>query len=397
MYIVMNNIKLNKIMKNVLIKLLIIGNIFFFPLDTDAQIDTAHISYAHINQYIYPHLMDTSYSSVATIYDPTSCLPNDAEFTCSPLMLYKQPFELTKGFAQRYEVRNDSIKIVGVAMMISDVAQDLPWETHSITISIWDSTMSNELYSESFIDGGCHDSYQTPPNSSYPFLEFIFSDTLTLYEDYHVAVIYPKICNDLERSNPIFMALSDYVCSDVPYGISTKYKPYIMLGCENSRDWQHVDSVSNWGIQSYHSIAKYEYMQDTTDTAVYKAIGICPIKALENSIITGDDSTGTGSGSTGTGDDTTSTGGGSQDSYIATVLADEDIELYPNPADEVLNIRSEYNITEIEVIDAMNRVIEHWELNSRELTLDVASYKSGTYFIIIKTDKGSLTKKFIVQ
>ncbi|MBO5839315.1 MAG: T9SS type A sorting domain-containing protein, partial [Bacteroidales bacterium] len=26
-----------------------------------------------------------------------------------------------------------------------------------------------------------------------------------------------------------------------------------------------------------------------------------------------------------------------------------------------------------------------------------ASYKSGTYFIIIRTDKGSLTKKFIVR
>ncbi|MEE0937588.1 MAG: T9SS type A sorting domain-containing protein, partial [Bacteroidales bacterium] len=107
------------------------------------------------------------------------------------------------------------------------------------------------------------------------------------------------------------------------------------------------------------------------------------------------DSTSTGGSSTSTDNDSTSTGGG--DSYIATVLADKDIELYPNPADEVLNIRSDYNITEIEVIDAMNRVIERWELNTRELTLDIASYKSGTYFIIIKTDKGSLTKKFIVR
>ena len=405
--------KLNK-----LIQFPVIVVLLLFALKSNAQIDTAHVQYTHINQYIYPHLMDPNYTSVATFY----CVEQVA--AGYGMLVSGDGTEAGwSGLAQRYEVRDDSVKMMGAALMLSDLADYVPWETHQITISIWDSTMTTEIYAQTFVDGSCGESFQGPPNSYFPFLEFIFDDTITLYEDYHLAVVYEKNCLQIGTSVPMFMALSDYACEHpyhgccTPYGISTKYKPYVKFGC-NNRDWRHVDSVDNWmsPTSSYHYAARYQRDQVTVsdpnhpfndpnseaydpnivlcDTVVYKAFGLLPIRALENST-TANDSTGIGGGSAG--DDTTSTGGGSQDSYIATVLADEDIELYPNPADEVLNIRSDYNITEIEVIDAMNRVIERWELNSRELTLDVASYKSGTYFIIIKTDKGSLTKKFIVR
>jgi len=406
--------KLNK-----LINLLIVIELLFVSSKVDAQIDTAHVQYTHINQYIYPHLMDPNYTSVATFY----CAELDA---AGYGMFVSEEVGTWSGLAQRYEVRDDSVKIMGAALMLSALADYVPWETHQITISIWDSTMTTEIYTQTFVDGSCGESFQGPPNSYFPFLEFIFDDTITLYEDYHLAVVYEKNCLQIGTSVPMFMALSDYACEHpyhgccTPYGISTKYKPYVRFGCDN-RDWRHVDSVDNWmsPTSSYHYAARYQRDQVIVsdpnhpfndpnsdaydpnivlcDTVVYKAFGLLPIRALtdNDSTLTGDDSTSTGGGSTSTDDDSISTGGG--DSYIATVLADEDIELYPNPADEVLNIRSDYNITEIEVIDAINRVIERWELNTRELTLDVASYKSGTYFIIIKTDKGSLTKKFIVR
>ena len=405
--------KLNK-----LIQFPVIVVLLLFALKSNAQIDTAHVQYTHINQYIYPHLMDPNYTSVATFY----CVEQVA--AGYGMLVSGDGTEAGwSGLAQRYEVRDDSVKMMGAALMLSDLADYVPWETHQITISIWDSTMTTEIYAQTFVDGSCGESFQGPPNSYFPFLEFIFDDTITLYEDYHLAVVYEKNCLQIGTSVPMFMALSDYACEHpyhgccTPYGISTKYKPYVKFGCDN-RDWRHVDSVDNWmsPTSSYHYAARYQRDQVTVsdpnhpfndpnseaydpnivlcDTVVYKAFGLLPIRALENST-TANDSTGIGGGSAG--DDTTSTGGGSQDSYIATVLADEDIELYPNPADEVLNIRSDYNITEIDVVDAMNRVIERWELNTRELTLDIASYKSGTYFIIIKTDKGSLTKKFIVR
>ena len=393
------------------ITLLVLIVFLFLPFFTKAQLDTAYIQSVYSNQYIYPYLMDTNYTSIRTL----AC--EQAEPISSPFGLSIHSTvsnqHLLTGFAQRYEV-TDSVDIMGVALMVQGSVGLNSWPSLLIIqVSVWDSTMTSMIYSQQYIDGGMVNNYQRPATTSYPFIEFIFDDTLTLYEDYHIAFSYPKRCEEFMTSVPLFMTLSDYALQVVdpysdyctPYGICTKYKPYVMFGCEGERSWLHVDSVTYQGSQNYHKIARYQNYQENLiypdlpvcDSVVYKAIGICPIKALENSIITDNDSTSTGGGSTGTGDDSTSTGGGSQDSYIATVLADEDIELYPNPADEVLNIRSDYNITEIDVIDAMNRVIERWELNSRELTLDVASYKSGTYFIIIKTDKGSLTKKFIVR
>ena len=387
----------------------------FVSVSAKAQIDTAYASNLYSNQYIFPPLMDTNYTSTNTTLQ--GLLAHECESYVGGMQQSHTDYTQTSvtGFAQRYEVKYDSVKIMGASLLLAHLSSPF-YEIFGYTeiiISVWDTTLTNMIYSKSFIDGGYVDNYQLPATTLYPYMEFIFDDTLTLYNDYCVSVEYPKGCPS-PGQGPMFMTLSDYACTSedaysdccTPYGVCTKYKPYVRFGCEGERSWRHVDSVNNWSSPStsYSYVARYQHNQEPgfrfypnmniCDSVVYKAIGLCPIRALEN-IITGDDSTSTGGGSTSTGNDSTSTGGG--DSYIATVLADEDIELYPNPADEVLNIRSDYNITEIEVIDAINRVIERWELNTRELTLDVASYKSGTYFIIIKTDKGSLTKKFIVQ
>ena len=398
----------------VLKKVLILGIVVFVSVSAKAQIDTAYASNLYSNQYIFPPLMDTNYTSTNTMLQGFLALEGESYVGAMARSHPDCTQQAVTAFAQRYEVKYDSVKIMGASLLLAHLSSPFYeiFEYTEIIISVWDTTLTNMLYTKSFVDGGYSANYQLPATSLYPYMEFVFDDTLTLYEDYYVSVEYPKGC-PAPGQGPMFMTLSDYACTTedaysdccTPYGACTKYKPYVRFGCEGERSWQHVDSVNNWASSSntYSYVSRYQRNQEPgfrypdmniCDSVVYKAIGLCPIRALENST-TGNDSTVTGGGSAG--DDTTSTGGGSQDSYIATVLANESVELYPNPADEVLNIRSDYNITEIEVHDAMNRLIEHWELNSRELTLDVASYKSGTYFIIIRTDKGNLTKKFIVQ
>ncbi|MEE0976554.1 MAG: hypothetical protein UH543_02305, partial [Bacteroidales bacterium] len=221
-------------------QLFIIVVLLLFALKSNAQIDTAHVQYTHINQYIYPHLMDPNYTSVATFYCAEQVAAGYGMFVSEEVGTWS-------GLAQRYEVRDDSVKIMGAALMLSALADYVPWETHQITISIWDSTMTTEIYTQTFVDGSCGESFQGPPNSYFPFLEFIFDDTITLYEDYHLAVVYEKNCLQIGTSVPMFMALSDYACEHpyhgccTPYGISTKYKPYVKFGCDN-RDWRHVDS-----------------------------------------------------------------------------------------------------------------------------------------------------------
>ncbi|MBQ2303359.1 MAG: T9SS type A sorting domain-containing protein, partial [Bacteroidales bacterium] len=301
----------------------------------------------------------------------------------------------------------DSVKIMGVALMINGSHLD-PFGNNQITISVWDSTMTNLIHVKNFIDGGWTAGYQYPATSIYPFVEYIFDDTLTLYEDYHISVEYPKRCQAIQTSLPLFMVLSDYIDYSpdglsgycVPYGICTKYKPYVRFGCDNRTPWTHVDNVTNWmgNLHSYDLVARYQSSQVVNpnfppellcDTAVYKAIGLCPIRALEDTLSTGD--------TTLNGNDTISNGGDSTNSALQlSKQLDESVKLSPIPADEILNIKSDYNILSIEVFDVMNRFIERKELNATTLQLNIGKYQSGTYFIRIKTDKGFVKKKFIV-
>ena len=369
----------------------------------NAQTDTAYVQNLYSSQYIYPPIIDTNYTSINT-------LGNYHEGAASLFALASNApaneFLLT-GYAQRYEVK-DSVKIMGVALMINGVHLD-PFGNNNVTISVWDSTMTNLIHIKHFIDGGWTAGYQYPATSIYPFVEYIFDDTLTLYEDYHISVEYPKRCESLNASLPLFMVLSDYIDYSpdglsgycVPYGICIKYKPYVIFGCDNRTSWTHVDSVTNWHgeLNSYAIAARYQISQLFNpnfppellcDTAVYKAIGLCPIRALEDTLSTGD--------TTLNGNDTISNGGDSTNSALQlSKQLDEAVKLSPIPADEVLNISSDYNILSVEVFDVMNRFIERKELNATTLQLNIGKYQAGTYFIRIKTDKGLVKKKFIVS
>ena len=381
--------------------------LFIFALiglvSLNAQTDTAYVQNLYSSQYIYPPIIDTNYTSINT-------LGNYHEGAASLFALASNApaneFLLT-GFAQRYEVK-DSVKIMGVALMINGVHLD-PFGNNNVTISVWDSTMTNLIHIKHFIDGGWSAGYQYPATSIYPFVEYIFDDTLTLYEDYHISVEYPKRCQAIQTSEPLFMVLSDYIDYSpdglsgycVPYGICTKYKPYVRFGCDNRTTWTHVDSVTNWHgeLNSYAIAARYQISQLFNpdfppellcDTAVYKAIGLCPIRALEDTLSTGD--------TTLNGNDTISNGGDSTNSALQlSKQLDESVKLSPIPADEVLNIYSDYNILSVEVFDVMNRFIERKESNSKSLQLNISKYQAGTYFIRIKTDKGLVKKKFIVS
>jgi hypothetical protein len=165
----------------------------------------------------------------------------------------------------------------------------------------------------------------------------------------------------------------------VPYGVSTKYRPYVQFsGNPNARGWIHVDDVE-WldGYYSYEDVARYDHLlrdMYTGDTTVYAPLGICPIMFVEDT----------------TNSDTTS-------GLTSVFLSEESVELYPNPVKDELNISCDYNILEIEVFDALNRLVYEQKSNSKNIKLNVSTYKSGTYILSVKTDKGKIDKKFIVN
>ncbi|MCB0447107.1 MAG: T9SS type A sorting domain-containing protein [Gelidibacter sp.] len=70
------------------------------------------------------------------------------------------------------------------------------------------------------------------------------------------------------------------------------------------------------------------------------------------------------------------------------------IAVYPNPASDIIHIKTTHAIGNIEMYDILGKQV----LTTKNATqLDVSRLNSGVYLLKIKTDKGSLTKKIIIE
>lgn len=74
------------------------------------------------------------------------------------------------------------------------------------------------------------------------------------------------------------------------------------------------------------------------------------------------------------------------------------IEVFPNPAQTILNIKGE-NITQIFIYNTDGQVIYSKDGNlDNVIVLNVSQYASGQYFLkVILADKRTVTRKFIIN
>ena len=358
-------------------------SIIFAGFTAKAQLDTAWYQDTHSNQYIYPPLADSNYrfeginSIVPLSHINSMSIDNGSGDQFSGGI---------RRVAQRYEVK-DSLKIIGVAAMVVHSPSIYGQQCDTITIGIWDETLSSELYSQAFVSGG-----RTSYANCYRFIEYLFDDTIILYGDYHVSMTFdlnpcPTSYWGLETSLVNF-CLKEYTPCDFggtdttnycpPSGCGPKYPLYISY-CNGNRasDWVRAIDVNNWyqGL-SYQNVFTYPHQTSVIcDTLVFASAGLCPIKVFEDTVS----------------QDTTSS------SVLSVELLERAVRLYPNPANEVLNVACDYDIESIAVFDVLNRLVEERKVNSKTLQLSLANYAQGTYFITITTEKGKLNKKFVVQ
>lgn len=92
---------------------------------------------------------------------------------------------------------------------------------------------------------------------------------------------------------------------------------------------------------------------------------------------------------------------GAVDHNLATneFIAANDFSIYPNPANDVLNMdlsKLKSTVESIKIIDLKGKELVSFEgLNSTTLKMPIDALSSGIYLVQIKTDKGNLVKKFI--
>lgn len=70
--------------------------------------------------------------------------------------------------------------------------------------------------------------------------------------------------------------------------------------------------------------------------------------------------------------------------------------IYPNPANNVLNITSTENINLVEVYNMMGQMVGMYEANDVNTQINTTHFANGVYTVKIETENGTSTKKFTV-
>lgn len=83
-----------------------------------------------------------------------------------------------------------------------------------------------------------------------------------------------------------------------------------------------------------------------------------------------------------------------QDDVGIEKMVEFKLELYPNPVENVLNLKSSELISDFQLIDMSGKVLNSVTVGSKLHQIDVVALESGFYFLFVNTESGSQTLKF---
>lgn len=96
-------------------------------------------------------------------------------------------------------------------------------------------------------------------------------------------------------------------------------------------------------------------------------------------------------------------GGTSDASETATAIVtnisrvETSIDIFPNPANDIVEISATQNITRIEVVSATGQIMHETEVNEESVSINVENLPSGTYFVRIFCNPNVIVKKLVVM
>jgi len=90
------------------------------------------------------------------------------------------------------------------------------------------------------------------------------------------------------------------------------------------------------------------------------------------------------------------------DTECETLIGIEDnlaalTQVYPNPATDVVTIKSDFTIQNIVVYNFSGQVVANEQVSNTNYTFDVAQFNPGVYIFQIYTDEGRLTKQIVIK
>lgn len=79
------------------------------------------------------------------------------------------------------------------------------------------------------------------------------------------------------------------------------------------------------------------------------------------------------------------------------VTIDNSVGIYPNPANDIVNIKANGIISSVEIYDIQGRIIQKKIMNVKNETIDVSSLTNGIYFMMIKTQMGQKVERLVKE
>lgn len=76
---------------------------------------------------------------------------------------------------------------------------------------------------------------------------------------------------------------------------------------------------------------------------------------------------------------------------------DQSVNVYPNPGNSIINIRSNNNIKNIQLFDIQGRVLQTVLEDKTNSKIDISNHTNGIYFLKISTDKGIKVEKIVKE
>lgn len=78
-----------------------------------------------------------------------------------------------------------------------------------------------------------------------------------------------------------------------------------------------------------------------------------------------------------------------------TEIKNLSVKIYPNPAQEVLNLNATINLTQVEIIDAYGNFVKQFNPNQTQFQLPIETLAQGIYYLKISTADSNVTERFV--
>ncbi|MEZ5147194.1 MAG: carboxypeptidase regulatory-like domain-containing protein [Bacteroidales bacterium] len=78
-------------------------------------------------------------------------------------------------------------------------------------------------------------------------------------------------------------------------------------------------------------------------------------------------------------------------------LNSDEFQMYPNPATDVVNVKSDYNVASYEVLNNAGQVVFSTNVDSRNFQINVSEFERGIYYIKLQTSQGIALRKIAVK